>query len=68
MIDITKLAVLTADLRTIPVGKIRREPGADGREYYKMYFNLEMICYQVATNCIPIHERVGYHTVTTEWV
>jgi hypothetical protein len=68
MKDVTKLAELTADLRTIPEDQIKREPGADGKEHYKMNFDVEMICYSAATSYILIYEGVKYNTVTTEWV
>ena len=62
------LARLTADLSCIPVGELSRKTGKDGKEYYVVYYDIEMTYYSAHTKYALVYKQVKYDSVTAEYV
>lgn len=66
--DVKHLARLTADLSCIPVGELSRKMGKDGKEYYVVYYDIEMTYYSAHTKYALVYKQVKYDSVTAEYV
>lgn len=62
------LARLTADLSCIPAGDLTRKFGKDGKEYYVVYYDIEMTYFSAHTQYALIYKQVKYDSVTAEYV
>jgi hypothetical protein len=66
--DVKHLARLTADLSCIPTGDLSRKLGKDGKEYYVVYYDIEMTYFSAHTQYALIYKQVKYDSVTAEYV
>ena len=66
--DVRQLARLTADLSCIPIGELNRKMGKDGKEYYVIYYDIEMTYYSAHTKYALVYKQVKYDSVTAEYV
>ena len=62
------LARLTADLSCIPTGELERRRGKDGREYFVVYYDIEMTYYSACTRYALVYKGVRYDSVNAEYV
>lgn len=62
------LARLTADLSCIPAADLSRKIGKDGKEYYVVYYDIEMTYYSAHTKYALVYKQVKYDSVTAEYV
>ena len=62
------LARLTADLSCIPTGELERRRGKDGRDYYVVYYDIEMTYYSACTKYALVYKGVRYDSVSAEYV
>lgn len=62
------LARLTADLSCIPAGDLSRKFGKDGKEYYVVYYDIEMTYHSAHTKYALVYKQVKYDSVTAEYV
>ena len=62
------LARLTADLSCIPTGELERRRGKDGRDYYVVYYDIEMTYYSANTKYALVYKGVRYDSVSAEYV
>ena len=62
------LARLTADLSCIPTGELERRRGKDGREYFVVYYDIEMTYYSACTRYALVYKGVRYDSVSAEYV
>lgn len=66
--DVKHLARLTADLSCIPTGDLSRKFGKDGKEYYVVYYDIEMTYFSAHTQYALVYKQVKYDSVTAEYV
>ncbi|KAI0018183.1 hypothetical protein F4780DRAFT_781615 [Xylariomycetidae sp. FL0641] len=66
--NVTYLALLVADLRSIPEDQMHKSRGLDGRMYYDLEFQVEAIYRSGLTEYTLIHGGQRYDTVSAEYV
>lgn len=66
--EVKHLARLTADFSCIPVGDIDRKIGKDGKEYYVVYYDIEMTHFSAHTQYTLVYKQIKYDSVTAEYV
>lgn len=59
---------VSADLSRIPLHKIPKKSGADGKVYYVIHFAVEISYYSGYTTYELIHDGVNYGPVAAEYV
>ena len=64
---VVELVKLKANLSDIPETKFRRQPGADGREYYVMNFEIEVTYYSAATEYVLVFQKKRYGKMHKEY-
>ncbi|KAI1121719.1 hypothetical protein F5Y10DRAFT_271794 [Nemania abortiva] len=62
------LCHLTADLGAIPDNQLDQRQGSDGRMYYHLQFDLELVYHSASTQYTLIHKGRRYATVEAEYV
>lgn len=66
--EVKHLARLTADLSCIPASDLTRKFGKDGKEYYVVYYDIEMTYFSAHTRYALVYKNVKYDSVTAEYV
>lgn len=66
--EVKHLARLTADLSCIPAGELGQKMGKDGRNYFVIYYEIEMTYYSAQTKYCLVYKQVKYDSVTAEYV
>lgn len=65
---VAELVKLKANLLDIPETDFERQPGADGREYYVMKFDIEVTYYSAATEYVLVFQKKRYCKMRKEYV
>ena len=66
--SVTQLVKVEADLSRIPIKKIPKVKGADGKMYYKLDYAIQVTYMSAYTTYELIYDRVNYGLVTSEYV
>lgn len=67
-LGIVQLALLKADLSTIPETRLNKRPGANGRWYYKINYEIQMICGSANTTFLLVFDNRPIGRVEAEFV
>ena len=66
--EVRHLARLKADLSCIPVGELMQKAGMDGKRYFVVYYEIEMVYYSAVTKYALVYKGVRYDSVSAEYV